>query len=155
MTFEPWMSPRQAAEQIANAMYADGKIRDYLVEAVTTACQHFSNEQLERSGDRAMGAYLERQQEWSSKTFGPGKRTIGVTEHIKKEIEEIRKDPDDLMEWIDVIILAVDGFWRAGGHPSQVMEMLIAKQAKNFARKWPAIAPEDQAVEHDRSEDQG
>ncbi len=39
--------------------------------------------------------YLFRQHDWSERTFGPGMRTVGVTEHIKKEIEEIRKAPTD------------------------------------------------------------
>jgi hypothetical protein len=54
------------------------------------------------------------QREWSEATFGPGVRTLGVTNHIRKELEEIEKDPHDLNEWTDVIILAFDGAWRSG-----------------------------------------
>lgn len=96
----------------------------------------------------SMATYLEMQRGWSLRTFGAGRRTVGITRHIEKELAEIRADPTDLDEWIDVIILAVDGFWRHGGQPEDIMERLCAKQMVNFARKWPAPQPEDQATEH-------
>lgn len=96
--------------------------------------------------------YLKREREWSEKTFGPGARTRGVTDHIRKELAEIEADPSDLEEWIDVIILAVDGAWRAGHSPEDVVKALIAKQVKNEARKWPdwRSHPVDQPIEHIR-----
>jgi hypothetical protein len=101
----------------------------------------------------ALTAYLTRQWEWSARTFGPGKRTKGVVEHIRKELTEVLAKPHDLSEWIDVIILAMDGYWRHGGKVDQLLADLQAKQDKNFARKWPTPTSEDIAVEHDRSED--
>ncbi len=92
--------------------------------------------------------YLQDQQTWSRDTFGPGRRTLGITAHIRKELAEIEADPDDVREWIDVIILALDGYWRHGGTPEDLAEMLEAKQRVNFERAWPAIKPEDQPVEH-------
>lgn len=50
---------------------------------------------------------------WSSKTFGPGMRTEGLLKHIAKEMDEVRKNPSDVTEWIDIAILALDGAWRA------------------------------------------
>lgn len=94
--------------------------------------------------------YVKRQQGWSARTFGPGCRTLGVTAHIEKELAEIRAKPHDLSEWVDVIILAMDGYWRHGGDPQTLMTALQAKQDKNFARKWPAWTSQDQAVEHVR-----
>lgn len=85
--------------------------------------------------------YTARQKEWSAKTFGPGLRTVGVTEHIKKELAEILEAPQDLEEWVDVIILALDGYWRAGGRPRDIMTHLQAKQDINFARAWPSPPP--------------
>jgi len=98
-------------------------------------------------------AYLRRQREWSLRTFGPGFRTDGVLNHIRKELGEVEKEPHDLMEWIDIVILAFDGFWRHGGSPERVMMLLQKKQDKNFARNWPdwRERSEDQAIEHDRS----
>lgn len=91
--------------------------------------------------------YLERQQTWSESTFGSGLRTGGVTKHIEKEVNEVRANPHDLSEWIDIIILAMDGYWRHGGTPDTLMSDLIAKQEKNFSRKY-LITSEDEPSEH-------
>jgi hypothetical protein len=97
-----------------------------------------------------LAEYLKRQWEWSARTFGNGRRTLGVTKHIEKEIAEIREKPDDLSEWVDVIILAMDGYWRHGGTPESLLADMQAKQDKNFARTWPTSKSEDEAVEHTR-----
>jgi hypothetical protein len=106
--------------------------------------------------------HLAHQREWSTATFGPGQRTHGVLDHIRKELAEIEADPTDVTEWVDVIILAFDGAWRAGWEPQQIIDAIKAKQARNEARTWPdwRTMSEDQAIEHDRSgdppvEDQG
>lgn len=98
-------------------------------------------------------AYYQRHIAWSRETFGPGQRTKGITEHIRKELAEIEQEPSDLFEWLDVIILAMDGFWRHGGKPEDLLPMLLQKQQKNFARTWPdwRAMSEDRAIEHDRS----
>ena len=95
--------------------------------------------------------YLERQQTWSEATFGPGQRTGGITKHIEKEISEVRENPRDLSEWIDVVILALDGYWRHGGSPDTIMRDLIAKQEKNFSRRYPPPVSEDEPSEHIRT----
>jgi hypothetical protein len=64
--------------------------------------------------------YIQRQRKWSRKTFGPGPRTIGIRNHILKELAEIIAEPTDLEEWIDVVILALDGAWRAGHNPATI-----------------------------------
>ena len=97
--------------------------------------------------------FLLRQWAWSKDTFDPGRRTLGIIQHIKKELVEIEAKPEDLSEWIDVVILAMDGFWRHGGKPEDLMIALIAQQRRNFARTWPKPISEDVAVEHDRSDD--
>ncbi len=101
-------------------------------------------------------AYYARQIDWSRETFGPALRTKGVIDHIRKELREIEQDPRDLSEWVDVIILAMDGFWRHGGQPGDLMPALLGKQKMNMARVWPdwRTMSEDQAIEHDRSKDQ-
>jgi hypothetical protein len=78
-----------------------------------------------------------------------------VIDHIKKELKEIEADPDDLSEWIDVVILALDGAWRAGYAPVEIIDALVAKQTKNESRKWPdwRTAPADQAICHVKTED--
>lgn len=96
--------------------------------------------------------HLQRQREWSEKTFGPGPRTAGVVDHIRKELNEIEASPADISEWIDVVILGLDGAWRAGHSPQQIVEALVAKQTKNEGRSWPdwRTAPPDKAIEHNK-----
>lgn len=99
--------------------------------------------------------HLARQRQFSEKTFGPGARVKGVVDHIRKELIEIEASPGDLSEWINVVILALDGAWRAGGTPDTIIAALVAEQGKNEARVWPdwRTADPDKAIEHDRSED--
>lgn len=98
-------------------------------------------------------AHLQRQSEWSRRTFGPGKRAKGVVDHIRKELAEIEAEPHDLKEWIDVVLLAFDGAGRSGASPEQIVQALIEKQAKNEKRVWPdwRTQPLDKAIEHDRT----
>lgn len=81
--------------------------------------------------------YVKRQKEWSTRTFGEGQRTPGIIKHIKKELEEIEESPLNLEEWIDVIILAMDGAWRMGFTPNEIETELRRKQTLNIEiRKW-------------------
>jgi len=96
--------------------------------------------------------HLERQRQFSFETFGPGARTKGVIDHIRKELIEIEARPHDLREWADLILLALDGAWRAGATPEGVAAAIRDKQAINEARTWPdwrACDP-DKAIEHKR-----
>jgi hypothetical protein len=94
-----------------------------------------------------LNSYIARQKEWSELTFGSGQRTIGIIKHIESELKEIQSSPNDLFEWIDVIILALDGAWRAGFTAAQITQALENKQEKNFTRKWEK-SPEDQPTFH-------
>ncbi len=99
-------------------------------------------------------AHLHRQREFSERTFGPGTRTAGVLDHIRKELNEIEAKPDDVTEWVDVILLALDGAWRAGFSPEQIAQAIAAKQARNEARQWPdwRNAEPGKAIEHIKGE---
>lgn len=97
-------------------------------------------------------AYLTRQRDWSLRTFGPGTRLKGLLAHITEELAEIEAEPHNLNEWVDVVVLALDGAWRAGHQPQQIIDAIITKQAVNEARTWPdwrTYSP-DQAIEHVR-----
>lgn len=101
--------------------------------------------------------HLARQAQWSERTFGPGSRHQGVLDHIRKELDEIEADGDGAKsdEWFDVVILALDGAWRAGWQPQEIIDAIIAKQTKNEGRVWPdwRTADPGKAIEHDRSHD--
>lgn len=93
---------------------------------------------------------IKKQKSFSLNTFGPGERSSGLVDHIRKELLEIEADPLDLTEWMDVVILALDGAWRAGHSPEDIVAGLIAKQAKNENRQWPdwKTAAPGKAIEH-------
>lgn len=96
-------------------------------------------------------AHLQRQREFSERTFGPGRRTEGVSDHIRKELAEIAQAPGDLEEWVDVILLALDGAWRTGAEPEEIAQAIAAKHAKNERRTWPdwRTVPAGKAIEHE------
>lgn len=97
--------------------------------------------------------HLTRQREWSTRNFGPHRRTEGVLKHIAKEMDEVRADPAGLEEWVDIVILALDGAWRAGHEPQAIIDGVIAKQEENFTRSYPdwrTVDAEGEPIEHIR-----
>jgi hypothetical protein len=111
-------------------------------------------------------AHLTRQMVFSKAAFGPGARTQGVIDHIRKELKEVEESGGEASEWVDVVILALDGLtrqlWNAGIHQrpaDEIAEMAVgmvrAKQARNELRDWPdwRTADPNRAIEHVRSKD--
>lgn len=100
--------------------------------------------------DFNLRTHLRRQRKFSEKTWGPGLRTGMCVDHIRKELLEIEADPENLEEWIDLILLSCDGALRTGATPEEIIETLVAKLEKNEGRDWPdwrTQAP-DKAIEH-------
>lgn len=93
---------------------------------------------------------------WSRATFGETFHYERLTNHIRKELCEIEADPQDLEEWIDVIIIAMDGASRSGASSAEIEEALMKKLAKNRARKWPDVSQLELGapIEHVRTEDE-
>ncbi len=98
-------------------------------------------------------SHLNKQRDFSLNTFGPGARVEGVTDHIEKELSEVRQNPNDIFEWIDIAMLALDGAWRAGFSSEEIAKALEAKLEKNMQRTWPdwRTADPNKAIEHTRS----
>lgn len=104
--------------------------------------------------------HLKRQIAFSRATFGPGERRKGVVDHIRKKLEEIESGNGDPVEWVDVVILALDGLTRkliAEGlsHDRAAYSaclMIISKQGRNEVRDWPdwRTSDPDKAIEHVR-----
>jgi hypothetical protein len=85
-----------------------------------------------------LASFFEERKEWSRETFGPAYIWKRVVAHIRKELVEIEAKPDDLEEWIDVVLIAMDGAWRAAGADGDgFIAALVAKAAKNMKRTWP------------------
>jgi hypothetical protein len=122
----------------------------------------FSNGEYLKESSVDLKQHLLRQMAWSHANFGPGERTQGVIDHIKKELVEIEQADGAADEWVDVVILALDGLTRrlafvGGGsradpdHVAQtVCNMIVGKQTRNEGREWPdwRTAPKDKAIEH-------
>ena len=94
--------------------------------------------------------YVRLHREWTLQALGEGEKVEGILRHIESELDEIREDPADLEEWIDLMILAIDGAVRQGYSDAQIASALVDKQLKNRARQWPPIGsvPDDQPIEH-------
>jgi hypothetical protein len=111
--------------------------------------------------DLNMKHHLIRQMVFSKATFGPGARTAGVIDHIRKELVEVERSNGSSAEWVDVVILALDGLtrqiWSASNYTQTVdlaadiaMNMLVGKQSRNELRDWPnwRTADPNKAIEH-------
>lgn len=107
--------------------------------------------------------HLLRQMAFSHATFGHGERTKGVIDHIRKELIEVEESEGSADEWVDVVILALDGLTRRlafvggmRGDPELVAlnacRMILGKQMRNEARVWPdwRTASPDKAIVHVR-----
>lgn len=81
-------------------------------------------------------SHIIQQIKWSKKTFGP-LQLDGVINHLEEELEEVRADPTDLEEWVDVILLGIDGAWRSGHSAEQIVDGIKKKFKKNQERTWP------------------
>ena len=57
-------------------------------------------------------------------------------------------------QWVDLIILAMDGAWRSGATSQEIAEAIVDKQSKNEGRRWPdwRTADPEKAIEHKRTE---
>lgn len=97
-------------------------------------------------------AQITRQREWSTKTFGPGYSKERICDHIRKELLEV-SEANDLSEWVDVILLALDGAWRTGASPREICDAMFDKLQINERRDWPDWRESDpkKAIEHIRS----
>jgi hypothetical protein len=97
--------------------------------------------------------YIQDHIEWSFRVFGGSVSTERLTNHIRKELDEIVAAPYDVEEWADVIILALDGAWRAGYSAEEICRALDVKQQKNKARTFIVPTDPNQPAEHDRTKE--
>jgi len=112
--------------------------------------KQFLMERDSRDSQFSLKNYLSKQKDWFLRVFGPGPRDAGLTAHIKGELNEIRDNPGDLEEWIDVLILGFEGALRTADNVDDVIAALQAKQDKNLSRAWPdwRDADIDKPIEH-------
>lgn len=89
---------------------------------------------------------------WQDETFGPHQSLGGVVDHAMKEMREIKADPTDALEWIDLMTLCVSALRLMGKTADQAVATWIQKLAVLKARDWPdwRKADPDKAIEHVR-----
>lgn len=105
--------------------------------------------------------HLIRQMAFSHATFGPGERREGVLDHIKREVREVEDANGEAAEWVDLVILALDGLTRRLAYVNgdradpyivadTACRMIRNKQTRNESRVWPdwRTAPANKAIEH-------
>jgi hypothetical protein len=65
-------------------------------------------------------------------------------------LKEVAKDPGDMSEWADIIILGIDGAFRAGYSPGEIVSGIRNKFDRNQRRIWPdwRKAEPGKAIEH-------
>lgn len=108
--------------------------------------------------------HLMRQMAFSHQAFGPGERTHGILDHMRKEMKEVADANGEASEWVDLVLLSLDGLTRRlayvngeRGDPFRVAEtacrMIQAQQSRNEARTWPdwRTIPKNKAIEHIRA----
>lgn len=79
---------------------------------------------------------LRELQAWSLRTFGGDRPLQYNVNHIRSELVEIEADPHDVIEWMDVAILAFDGAMRAGHSPDKVVQAFADKIAIIQKRRY-------------------
>ena len=108
-------------------------------------------------------AFALRKAAHSIAAFGLRQTDEGILDHLKKEIEEVRKaerPKEKQREWVDIFMLSLDGLLRSlirEGHlttraASEAVHMIRTKQTALEMREWPdwrTVAP-DKAIEHVR-----
>lgn len=76
--------------------------------------------------------------DWSVGTFGADRSLEYNCRHIESELVEVRADPRDPVEWMDIAILAFDGAMRAGHTPEDVARVFVDKlkviQGRTYVR---------------------
>lgn len=88
---------------------------------------------------------LARFERMARRVAGPGLRTKGVLAHIRKELLEVEGSPQDLTEWVDVAVLALDGAWRSGHEPQAIIDATLTRLRPD----WRTSDPEG-PIEHPR-----
>lgn len=110
---------------------------------------------------------IQRQVEFSSRAFGPEDRREGILKHLAEELDEVRaaaaNGEETLPEWVDVILLGLDGAWRSlieeledpkilnrAYFAYRIEKAINDKLSVNEGRNWPDYRERstDEAIGH-------
>lgn len=74
-----------------------------------------------------------------------------ILTHLRRELEEIENDPNDIEEWADAMLLFMHGLRERGFSIASLVIALEKKFEVNRNRKWKA-PDEHGVVEHEKGE---
>lgn len=148
MTVEQWMKLKNIANY---GPHLEPIIRITWEAAVGYTMYEAARDRLQEDPEFMLRAFLEDFHAWSLHTFGPGQRTVAVLKHIRKELDEIAANPDDVMEWIDVALLSFNGAMRRGCTAEILCKAFEYKLAELRGRTWPPPGADDEVMEHIRA----
>lgn len=84
--------------------------------------------------------------EWAFETF-KGQKIDGKLKHMKKEIDEIIENPDDIIEWADVMLLFLNASKQQGLDMDQILDACKEKFEIIKKREWQE-PDEDGTIQH-------
>lgn len=69
---------------------------------------------------------------------------------FQKAAERMRWQNEVKKEWVDLVLLTLDGLWRSCSDIDEAIDLIKAKQEKNENRKWPdwRTADPNAAIQH-------
>lgn len=98
--------------------------------------------------ERSLEVVLAEERLWQDETF-PLSTSASRAEHLRREAEELAKDPENPEEMADVLLLLSHLARGKGGPGVSLVRAVLSKQEKNRAREWGK--PDcDGVVEHIR-----
>lgn len=128
------VDPVRGRELIAELQQARDSAVNDTAETIARLMDLYEREE----GRFDLATFFDSKAAWSLETFGPGDRYAGVVAHIRKELDEIEATPADPVEWVDVVLLAMDGAWRSAGMTGAgFVGWMKRKDEVNRLRTWP------------------
>ncbi len=88
---------------------------------------------------------------WADYKF-PQRTNHSILTHMRRELDELEKNPNDPEEWADVALLLFHGLHERGFDMYDLETAMEFKFIKNKHRKW-GTPDEHGVVEHERGED--
>ena len=79
--------------------------------------------------------------------FGNPTNPLPSLHHLQEEVKEVMKEPLDVTEYADCLILLMGAFKRIGGTAEQLVQAAIDKVEVNKKRKW-GKADENGVIKH-------
>lgn len=89
--------------------------------------------------DYSLSCMAAHHRRWAEDAFGKNYTIQSTIAHARLELAEIEAAPNDKREWIDLLRLAIDGYWRSGGR--SIVADFHEKQRICEQRRWVVPAP--------------